>query len=434
MPKSIGSVSKIFLIILIIICAVGVLVIPSFGIWRDTAKSLCVVEQFSYLRSLEQTVKNAREKDAVDPEFKLKVKECIDCIWFDTEKTSLMIKIAEQDNLAAFQIDTNFRGIGCDCGDCDQESDIDGDGQPEKCANLRKDTTYVFEVTKAWVKFIGYVDSEGAIHQEGFSSHPCYDCKGYNDVCGEVEILTVPCCCDNIGCAQDTDACCWADPCPASYAYECDEIKCLGMPLCPGYSGGSEEVEILTVPCCFGLKCNARPAGLSVVNWLGRTTGASSETWSDMKCLKSTREKCNDYTECSIFTSQTGAKAQYPCHTVGDDSTNRCCSPLLSRAQTGEGSQNEPASYCTGYGGCNVYCGNVNCGYVYNSSLERFTNICCKPLGEECWYTGNTWQCCAHEMMGTPVALAQLIVIVVFHLAINAHLIQLITVVRELPV
>jgi len=202
----------------------------------------------------------------------------------------------------------------------------------------------VFEATKEYVKFTGYIDDKGEFRPEGFSSKPCQPCVGYD---GE----------------------------------ECGEV-------------GSQYI-----PCCFGLECKSRP-DLYEVNWLGEEIGPSLYSWVGKKCLKSLGEKCNSLTECSIFiATDEGHEAQYPCHTISDYSGNRCCSPLLSEKQTGEGSTNSPASDCSKYGGCEVYCGNVTCGYVYNSTLERFTNICCKPLGEECWNTTYTWQCCAHQLL-----------------------------------
>jgi hypothetical protein len=327
-----------FLIILLLIVAISVVAIPSFSMWRAFAKSQCVIEQYSYLRDLEYAVKIAREKNSVNPNFELKVKYCIDCIWFDVEKSSLMMKISEQNTPVNFPIETNFRGIGCDCDSCDAKKD------DVYCANLRKDMTYKFTVTKDYVNFTGYVDSKNEFHPEGFSSQPCQPCVGYDESCGLI---------------------------------------------------GS-----LRIPCCYELECKEMPINLWEVNWLGKLTGDSSDSWSGKKCFKSLGQRCTDYKECSIFQiQQIGTKAKYPCYTIGDDLTTRCCSPLLSKAQKGEGNENNPASSCTGYGGCEVYCGNITCGYVYNSPLERFTNICCKPLWEECLVTDNTWQCCAHQLL-----------------------------------
>jgi len=341
--------TKIFLIILLLIVAISALVIPSFGIWRDTAKSICVMEQFSYLRSLENAVKNAKERDSVYPEFKLKVMYCIDCIWYDTDDSSLMIKISEQDTPAVSPIEANFIGIGCDCDDCDgPKADVDDNDVDEECSNLRKDTTYAFEITKDYAKFLGYLKDDAV--EMDLSSQGCGPCVGYEEECG--------------------------------------------------YKKDSE-----WIPCCSGLGCEKHPGAgnLKEVDWLGKTGDESIKSWSGKICLKSLREECSSYKECSIFQiSEIGTKAQYPCHTIGDDPTNRCCYPLQKKVRV-EGLFIYPATDCSGYGGCEVYCGDVKCGYVYSRNptgdLEKSPNMCCKPLGEECWYTQNNWQCCAHELL-----------------------------------
>jgi hypothetical protein len=302
----------------------------------------------------------------------------------------LMIKINEQNTPVSFPIETNFQWIGCDCDSCDQK---EGD---DYCANLRKDTTYVFKITKDYTNFTGYVDENDEIHPgEPNSSKPCQPCVDYDEACGDIDSLKVP--------------------------------------------------------CCFGLECKSYPTDLREVNWLGKTIDDSDKSWGDKICLNSLGEECDDYTNCSIynisachgtpslcniywgdetrckfcgctwtglncigtptksydeFSTELGCKwcgydwedkGQYPCYTISDYPGNRCCSPLLSVKQTGEGTTDSPDSDCREYGGCEAYCGNTNCGYVYNSSLVRFTNMCCKPPGEECWY--QNWECCAHELL-----------------------------------
>lgn len=352
MRRNLGAVSnKIFLIIFIIILAVGSLSVISWGIWRETGRNLCVIEQFSRLRSLEHVVERVKEMGGIDPEYKFKVMYCVDCIWYNATGSRLMIRMRDDVIPVPFPIETNFQGIGCNCNDCNQEGDINGDGQMEKCANLKSDNIYVFEIAENYVNLTGYVDTEGNVHVDGdnipLSAKPCKNCVNYNEVCGD----------DGSG----------------------------------------------VVTCCSGAECKREPTNpLAEANWLGEVIGLSAESWAGEKCLKSLRQECTDYTECTIsrglLMSSMGSLflAQYPCYTIGDDPTNRCCSPLLSKQSIGESSIEGPASYCTGYGGCNVYCGNTECGYVYNSTYVRFTDICCKSTGEECWHEG--WQCCAHEL------------------------------------
>jgi len=335
----------IFLILLLIIVAIGVLILPTYGIWSDIAKNDCIMEQFAMLRSMEFAVKRAEESGSVNPNYQFKVMYCIDCMWYDTSNSQLMIKISEQGELVPFKIETNFIGIGCDCSNCNEPIiDIDDDGEDENCANLRKDTTYVFEITGEYAKLRGIATDD---EPEGeFSSQPCGPCASYDEECGEMDS------------------------------------------------------EIIT--CCRGLECEEHPSPLKRVDWFGKWIGNSAKSWTDRICLRSLREECSDYTECSIFQiSLAGIKAQYPCHTIGDDPTNRCCYPLGLNVEFREFGTTDPAAECSGYGGCKVYCGNVKCGYVYDypgieMDLKKFSNMCCKPLGEECWT--EDWQCCAHEL------------------------------------
>ncbi len=154
--------------------------------------------------------------ESVNPDFRLKVMYCIDCIWYDIDESRLMVQVSKEDDPVSLDIPTKFLGIGCNCDDCNEEADVDDD-EPEKCANLRADNTYSFEITKNYAKLNGVYINE--VLSECLSSKPCDPCECNADNTGCENTLCTGCAkCEDNGICIDGK---WKDEIPEIGIFTC---------------------------------------------------------------------------------------------------------------------------------------------------------------------------------------------------------------------
>lgn len=136
----------VWIILLGIIVSISVLLLVFLPLWQDIPRNQCIIQQWGYLHDLNDSAEEARLKNAVYPGFKFEVTYCIDCIWYDRNNNQLMIKVSKEKNPVPYKISIPFKGIGCDCSSCDESQVINE--QTVYCANLRKDRTYTFKISK----------------------------------------------------------------------------------------------------------------------------------------------------------------------------------------------------------------------------------------------------------------------------------------------
>jgi len=131
-------------IILLIIIGVSVFMLFILPIWSEIPTTECIMAQFANLRRLDnprgsgivQKANLTKKVTNVD----LHIMYCVDCMWYDPTNSKLIMQIHGEPSTEYWNVSATYLNIGYDCGNCETGTD------EKKCANLRKDTTYILTV------------------------------------------------------------------------------------------------------------------------------------------------------------------------------------------------------------------------------------------------------------------------------------------------
>jgi len=141
-------------IILIISVALGV-----FPVIAGITHNKCIAQQHTLLNSFERKIEYVKQKGVPMTNDPFLVMDCTECIWYDALESQWIIKHTKEEQINK-SISYNVLGVAANCINCNNPSmDIDGDGEPEKCANMVKGHTYDFEVGEDYVKCTNCPDS-----------------------------------------------------------------------------------------------------------------------------------------------------------------------------------------------------------------------------------------------------------------------------------
>lgn len=160
-----GGVETIFTILFIIIASISAFFVIRSGIFPSQVKSYCISEQFKMLGYLDEPngtglVQRLKLRKGNEPNVSFIVGRCIDCIWYDPTNSQLKIKVEDEKDPRIWNVSVPYMEVGYDCGKCND------------CANLKKDTTYIFWVNSTLVNCTGVINEDGSIGPCPKSSNP----------------------------------------------------------------------------------------------------------------------------------------------------------------------------------------------------------------------------------------------------------------------
>lgn len=143
--------NEVFLIFLIVILIISV-VLGVYPVITSVTHNKCIAQQHTLLQSFNRMIEYVEQKGVPITNKSFQVMQCTDCIWYDPLDSEWVIKHIREEQINK-SISYRVVGVAQNCISCESPSvDVDGDGEPEKCANMVRGKVYDFTIGEDYVE------------------------------------------------------------------------------------------------------------------------------------------------------------------------------------------------------------------------------------------------------------------------------------------